>query len=42
MVMYLTPTLQFPFAVFADGETFTPTHLLAFGLTWGVLAVFIT
>lgn len=40
MVMYLTPTLQFSLAVFVYGETFTPTHLLAFGLIWCGLAVF--
>ncbi len=40
MVMYLTPTLQFLLAVFAYGETFTLTHLLAFGLIWCGLAVF--
>ena len=39
-LQYITPSIQFILAVWAFGERFTPTHLIAFGCIWGGLALY--
>lgn len=40
LLQYITPTLQFLFAVILFREPFTRTHALAYGLIWGSLALY--
>ncbi|RII29182.1 MAG: EamA family transporter RarD [Geobacter sp.] len=39
-LQYITPSIQFILAVWAFGEKFTPTHLIAFSCIWGGLALY--
>ena len=38
---YLAPTIQLLLAVFAYGEPFTGTHMIAFGLIWCALGIYL-
>ena len=40
LFQYLTPSIHFTLAVFVFRETFTPVHLVTFGLIWLGLALF--
>lgn len=40
LMQYVVPTLHFVLAVFAFGETFTPTHLASFALIWTGLVLY--
>ncbi len=39
-LQYITPSIQFILAVWAFGERFTTTHLIAFSCIWGGLALY--
>ena len=40
VMMYVNPSVQMLVAVFVFGETFTPTHAIAFGAIWCGLALY--